>query len=320
MRSSTSASEAFRFALRAAGFAAPFALLAMAAAQWAPPAAPSDFMRGTVVKNRRLLALPSPKAILIGDSNLAYGVDSDSLGRALCLPVANMGLSCALGFRFMLEEAFQSVGPGDLLIVSLDVPDFSQLEPVPDALLTVLDYRRAAFALLPPLERPQRMAGLGVLHLHALWDRFWRGVVLGRPPAIAQRRWLPSGDLFTLGTPGAMEAASPVPAEYRGLRVDARFWEAAAALQERAQRAGAGVVFAPCPLAARTGLADAMEQVFAGLALRGHRVAGRPSDYVFADSLFIDTWHHLREPGRQLRTARLIRDLCAALPDACCAR
>ncbi|MFN3876200.1 MAG: hypothetical protein ACK4L7_09855, partial [Flavobacteriales bacterium] len=248
----------------------------------------------------------------------AYGVDSDSLGRALCLPVANMGLSYAIGLRFLVEEAFQNVGAGDLLIVSLDIPAFGQVEPVADALLTVLDYRRDALRLLPATDRPQRLASLGVLHLQALWQRFWRGAVLGRTPAITRRRWLPTGDLVTRGAPGAMHAGSPVPREYAALPVDPRFWEVAAALEQRATRAGARVVFSPGPMAARTGQAEAMDGLYRDLAARGHRLAGRPSDYVFADSLFIDQWHHLREPGRQLRTARLIADLREAMPDIGC--
>ena len=56
-------------------------------------------------KHARLASLPSPKIVLIGDSNLTYGVESSVLERDLDKPVVNTGYMGSLGMRFMLNDA-----------------------------------------------------------------------------------------------------------------------------------------------------------------------------------------------------------------------
>jgi hypothetical protein len=318
MPSSTSASEALRFAIRASACAGLIALLAAAAMQWGPPAAPSNYMRATVLKNNRLLRAGSPKVILIGGSNLAFGVDSDRLGEALCRPVVNMGLTAVLGFRFIVEEADQAIGEGDLVIVAVEQSSYECADPDLDALATVLDYRRESFALIPPARRPRLWLSLGVLHLQSLAEHAWHWVAMGGPPHYADRRWLPNGDLVTDHLTAIMPADAPAPQEYASLEIDPQFWVIAADLERRAARKGAAVVYSFAPLAERAYHPDDMERLTRELAVHGHRVVGRAADHVYADSLFFDSWHHLRAPGRRLRTERLIEEVCTARPGECC--
>ncbi len=69
-------------------------------------------------KHSRLVSIASPKVILVGGSNLAYGVDSVQLEKSLHMPVVNMGLCTNFGLAFMLEELKGHIGPGDIIVVS----------------------------------------------------------------------------------------------------------------------------------------------------------------------------------------------------------
>jgi len=69
-------------------------------------------------KHERLLSTSSPKVILVGGSNLAYGVDSVQLEKSLHMPVVNLGLCTNFGLAFMLEELKGHIGQGDVVVLS----------------------------------------------------------------------------------------------------------------------------------------------------------------------------------------------------------
>lgn len=68
-------------------------------------------------KYGRLASLKGPKVVLLGDSTLAFGVDSAALEAATGLPVVNMGLHQGLGFPFYADITKPHIGEGDLVIV-----------------------------------------------------------------------------------------------------------------------------------------------------------------------------------------------------------
>src|SRR5688572_19607287 len=64
----------------------------------------NDYHRASVTKHQRLSALPSPKIVLAGGSNLAFGIDSQMIEKATGRKVVNMGMDGYLGARFLLAE------------------------------------------------------------------------------------------------------------------------------------------------------------------------------------------------------------------------
>lgn len=322
MRSSTSASDRGpgAFLLRAAAFAALVVVLLLACTFLGPAAAPSEYIRSTVPKNERLRAIGSPKVVLIGGSNLAYGIDSERLEEAMCKPVANMGLMAVLGFRFMVNEVVDQLGPGDLVIVALEHSNYHRGEKVEDAMATVLDYRPASLAHVPSLERPRMVVSLGVLHLQAIRDHIIMSYRQGwKKPEYRKRIFNVQGDLVNhLTEPrGAMQDEDP--AEFDTLYVEQSFWPVADELVTKAKARGAQVVFSWTSLAERVYKPEECRAVDEAMRAHGLNVAGHPADYVYPDSLFFDSWYHLHAKGRQMRTEQLISDVCAVQPEMCCA-
>ena len=68
-------------------------------------------------KLNRLESLDSPKIILVGNSNLAFGMDSKMLSEKMGMPVVNLGLHGDLGNVFHENMAKLNIGQGDLVIV-----------------------------------------------------------------------------------------------------------------------------------------------------------------------------------------------------------
>ncbi len=76
-------------------------------------------------KHHRLNALPSPKIVFIGGSNLAFGLDSTLIEQSFHRPVVNMGLCASFGLRFMLEEIKDHINSGDTIVI---VPEYGILQ------------------------------------------------------------------------------------------------------------------------------------------------------------------------------------------------
>jgi hypothetical protein len=81
-----------------------------------------DYLAASLDKERRLKTLPGPRLVLVGGSNLAFGIDSAVLERRTGRRCVNMGLYAGLGLPFLLGEARDGLRPGDVVILALEYP------------------------------------------------------------------------------------------------------------------------------------------------------------------------------------------------------
>ena len=72
----------------------------------------------------RLDTAASPRLVIIGGSNTAFGLDSRMLADSLGLNVVNTGLHSGIGLRFMLDDAMPRLRPGDKVVVMPEYGEF----------------------------------------------------------------------------------------------------------------------------------------------------------------------------------------------------
>lgn len=77
-----------------------------------------NYQASMLDKVERLKSTEGPKLVLIGNSNLAFGIDSAMLGEAFGMPVVNMGLHGGVGNAFNEQAAKLNVDEGDIYIVA----------------------------------------------------------------------------------------------------------------------------------------------------------------------------------------------------------
>lgn len=82
----------------------------------AAPQYGTEYTGCVVDKLQRLEALEGPKIILVGNSNLAFGMDSARLEAAMGMPVVNLGGHGSFGEEFQMNMAKGNIGPGDIVI------------------------------------------------------------------------------------------------------------------------------------------------------------------------------------------------------------
>lgn len=71
-----------------------------------------------------LKSTPSPRIILLGGSNLAFGIDSKAIADTFGINVVNYGLSMGIGLRVMMLEAPEYCREGDILVISPEYEHF----------------------------------------------------------------------------------------------------------------------------------------------------------------------------------------------------
>lgn len=69
-------------------------------------------------KVNRLKSINEPKIILIGNSNVAFGMDSALLEKEMHMPVVNLGLHGGLGNSFHEDMSKFNIRQGDIIVIS----------------------------------------------------------------------------------------------------------------------------------------------------------------------------------------------------------
>jgi hypothetical protein len=98
-------------------------LTGVAIGQYDARAQDDNYLAAVLEKDRIIRSAPSPKIVLVGGSNLAFGVDSKMMQDSLGLPVVNMGLYAKLGLKYMLAQVRPYIKAGDVVVV---VPEYDQ--------------------------------------------------------------------------------------------------------------------------------------------------------------------------------------------------
>ncbi len=92
-----------------------------------------NYQASLIDKVDRLESINEPKIILVGHSNLSFGIDSKMLEEATGMPVVNLGLHGGLGNAFHEEIAKLNINEGDIVIVCHS--SFSDTDTISDTAL-----------------------------------------------------------------------------------------------------------------------------------------------------------------------------------------
>lgn len=76
-----------------------------------------NYQASILDKVARLESIDEPKIILVGNSNLSFGIDSEMIQEKTHMPVVNMGLHGALGNEFHERMGMLDIDEGDIVVV-----------------------------------------------------------------------------------------------------------------------------------------------------------------------------------------------------------
>lgn len=267
-------------------------------------------------KMARLERIKEPKIVLVSNSNLAFGIQSDLIEDALGMPVVNLGLHGGLGNAFHERMPLFNLTKGDVIVIAhLDYDDNDTISDPELALLTVENYFHY-WKIFRPKDYPRIICALPKYAYKCLF-RFLRKADRepATPTCYARSAFNEYGDNIF---PRNIEAGESKPS-LRHPSVDDICINRINALYHYCKKKGVAVVIAGAPIV--SGLEyfniDEYKRFHAEVESRAEcPVISDFTDYVFDKAYFYGGAVHMTNDGAKLRTEQLIKDLKEFLAEA----
>jgi hypothetical protein len=283
---------------------------------WSLPSE-TNYLAATIDKHQLLDRSAPPRILVVGGSNVPFGIQSDHLEAEFGRPTINLGLVAGVGLEFMLNEVARGIGEGDWVILSPEHDLFDGGSKLLNQ-QQILEYRPSSVSYLP-LRRTVRLASEQGLTILGSAARRALGVRADAPAPVADdasysrhgfNRW---GD-YTAHY-AREETLADAPRNGRAVVVRpiapamrARLERFAALCHARGARC-----FYTCPPHPRELLEPSQALIEANLdalaVLPHFEVLDRSPDQTYALALFYDTGYHLTGAGARQRTEKIIRAL-----------
>ena len=269
-----------------------------------------SFQAALLDKTERLQSIGEPKIILIGNSNLAFGVDSEKIQEALGMPVVNMGLHGGLGNAFLENMVKLDISEGDIVVVCHS--DYDDDGTIPDpALAWITVEMHPEFWKLIPAKAIPGMLKAYPSYLYSSAVRFLTGSPKNIPEtgtSYSRAGFNAFGDVCVRGEDSFVFTEDSVVVPQVGEETAARL----NALNRYILSRGATMVVAGYPIG--SGEFTPAEAEFDAFEAQLREaldcpVISRFADYFLPYSCFYDTVFHLNDEGVKLRTGQLIADL-----------
>ena len=259
-------------------------------------------------KVARLKSIGQPKIVLLGHSNLTFGVDSMMLEDAMGMPVVNMGLHGGCGNAFHEEMAKYNIVPGDIYVICHGSYDDDNL--IHDT-MTAWSSLENHFELWKILRRDDvdTMWRSFPVYLKKSLARYSSGTGNMDPGGVyARSAFNEYGDIgvYREGSEYSFESAvnEPTVGEVTVNRINE--------LNKYITDRGATLLIASYPIGNGCLTADAQEFIDFQDRLEEKLdcpVISNYVDYMFDYKYFFNTNMHLNTEGAKLRTQQLIDDL-----------
>ncbi len=278
----------------------------------------NHYFAGSVLQLELLKNTPSPRMILVGGSNVSFGLDAELMERKLGIPVINDGLHAGLGVA-PLRELEEHLRPGDIVIISMEYHLFSSRDAIDGDRAFLADWieyapERIKFLSDPWREAPALYAGMLQRKVNRRVNTFLFGGSLNEVRDVfVGTRYNSNGDfighLQQASTPRRKISFEPYPVSVTQEDVF-HFLEQ---FHEIALEKDTEVYF-EAPASRITNCKntgeDAMANFFKTFEERSSIPVLTPLEEVcLPDKYFFDTAYHLNAEGRRLRTERLIENL-----------
>lgn len=290
----------------------------------------NDYALATVLKHKRLAQYDTRKIVLIGGSNLAFGIDSTMIQRATGCPVVNMGMNGYLGVRYMLEEVKAELNPSDIVILAFEwdnfyksvdgtAPDLLAMAKANPTAFTYMSFKQIlrVIAAIPSVAQQKTMRLLTetiVLvknHVTGSTDDSVSKLSRTIEKIESLAGFTPEGDLVShLGVAWPYRREDGIIP--KGAQIESRMISLMHdfSLEMSNRDVAVMVSYTPVIREFHDRHQNNLSEVHKLISATPPLVAPRPpSEFVFDEAYFFDTVYHLNAEGRPLRTQKLIQDL-----------
>ena len=269
----------------------------------------NNYTAGLLDKVTYLKAIQEPKIVLIGNSNLAFGMNSQKMEEELGMPVVNMGFHGGLGNAFHEEMAKINVTDGDIVIICHS--DYSDDDGIGDAGLAwiTLENHYELWDLLRKSDIKDMLMALPNYMLKSYFLCFTRTGNLSGDYYYSKEAFNQYGDVKSGRVQNGYvfhENSNTLP------QINEICMERLNALNSYMTERGATLLVAGYPIADGQYTPAKDEYVHFQNELQNKldcKVISDFTDYFLDYRYFYDTAYHLNDEGVEIRTNLLIKDV-----------
>lgn len=267
-----------------------------------------DYNASLLDKTARLESIEGPKLVLIGNSNLSFGINSSLLETLTDMPVVNMGLHGGAGNAFHEEMAKLNVHPGDIYVLChASYHDDNKIQ-TPMVAWSAIENHPKLWRLLRPCDI-EDMARAFPVYLKRCLGLYASGTGnLDKDGVYARSAFNEYGDVALLREENQyVFEGSVIPPQIGDVTI-----ERINALNDFLSEKGASLVVAGYPIGNGPETAPALEFVDFQKELAEKLdcpVISNFTNYMFDYGYFYDTKYHMTSSGADLRTIQLASDL-----------
>lgn len=266
----------------------------------------------------RLRSIDGPKIVVIGNSNVAFGIDSSVLHKAFGRPAVNAGLHAGFSGDFLERMALVNTTPGDVYVICHARYDDERWQPHAPFLIMAMKKNWRLYSMIRKDEWPSMARGVPG-YLRASIDELAERVAFpngrpGRPgasnSAYSRLAFNADGDnVFpreSRYSKNEVIEPPPGPTPVTAERIND--------LARRLREKGAYLVVAAIPVA--EGSETAPPEAFSAFSAELQSMLDCPvisdfAQYIMPRELFFDNCMHLTREGARARTELLAKDLAA---------
>ncbi|MCF2487357.1 hypothetical protein [Dyadobacter sp. CY347] len=272
-----------------------------------------DNMLAAIVDKHKLLSeTKSPKIILVGGSNLSFGLESAKIEDAFHLPVINSAIHAGIGLKFYFSDIKQYIRQGDIVVI---VPEYSQYYS--DSFYGSLELVSILFDVYPEgrklIDKKQWYHLAKLIPTYAATKLSYQSTTKfnTRKVGVYDRKSFNSrGDAYIHWSLPRQQVAVAKKNSPDDKARDESILFLKECLKFIAARNATMIVLPPVYQGSSYENQEKLiNQIFAKVQASDLPLAAEPIRYKFPDSLFYNTNYHLTKAGVDLRTSLLIEDI-----------
>lgn len=283
------------------------------------PPDPEGYFQVGLVKSDLLRNTSSPRIIVVGGSNVAFGIDSELMESRLGMPVVNMGMHGGIG-RSTYNELREYIQPGDIVVLMPEYIIFWSkeiLEGNDVVLAQWMEYDLNQLRLIAPDRIPMLLLTMAQIKATRQFASLFLDADLDRGIYNSQN-FNSHGDFI-----GQVNSDKPI----KNLQIDPYFNSSDYYMETYyffeqfnldAKSKGAVVYFefpASRALNCKVTGKEQLEEFYSTLLnWTTIPVLTAMNEICYPNSYFFDTNYHLNGVGRRVMTERIIKDLLPLLP------
>lgn len=292
-------------------------LIVLCGSLWfVPDVVSGDSLLGALPAKHQLLQKAGPgKIIIVGGSNVSFGLDSKIVSDTFQRPVVNMGVHAGLGLEYIVNDIKPYIQDGDVVVL---IPEYEQFYT--DNFYGEMELIAVLFSIDP--------AGRNTVDA-----RQWRHLCKYLPtyaarklknyiPTLFHKHVSPPVDIYHRESFNDFGDAyihwalpdqdyQPAHKNNGKEKVDPYVLDFLSAFRTDVEAKGARLVLLPPVIESQSyqNQENMVDSVAAGLKKKAIPFAAEPAKYKFAANYFFNSYYHLNRRGVDIRTQMLISDL-----------